>query len=60
MKKYKEAIPLSVIKPMIKGWDKERLKDWFDGKYRVYIPLINSLFSNEKVSLRIELEIKGV
>ena len=34
-----EALPLSTAKKYTKGWDKERVKAWFDGKYRAYMPL---------------------
>jgi hypothetical protein len=32
-----EALPLSVAKQFSKNWNKSRLKDWFNGKNRIYL-----------------------
>jgi len=34
-----EAIPLSMSKKYTNGWNKNRYNDWFEGKYRIYLPL---------------------
>ena len=37
-----EALKPSEYRPYVKGWDKAKWNDIFDGKYRLYIPLIGS------------------
>ncbi len=39
-KLLKEAIPLWLAKSYSKTWNKEKHKEWFNGKYRTYIPYI--------------------
>jgi len=61
LKYYLEAIPLSMIRPYIKGnKDKyvNRLKDWFDNKWRIYLPTNNSLNVSKNINNEIENEIK--
>lgn len=58
---FNEAIPLSKVRPYIKGEVKnykDRLKDWFDGKWRVYLKLQNKTISN-KIENALENEIKN-
>ena len=38
-----EALPLSVAKQYSKGWKKDRLKDWFGGKNRIYLNLSSTI-----------------
>jgi len=66
MRKYKsflskflllEAIPLSDIKKMIKGWDKNRHADWFNNKFRVYLPLEKSI-PKEELKSPVETDIE--
>lgn len=53
-----EAIELSKAKPYVKGWDKNRLKDWFDGKYRVYLDLEKGIPASKDIESELEKEIK--
>lgn len=41
-----EALKPSQYRPYVKGWDKSKWSDIFDGKYRLYLPLIDSDPSN--------------
>jgi len=62
LKYYLEAIPLSKVRPYIKGnKDKyvDRLKDWFDNKWRIYLPIDNSLNVSKDIESEIEKEIKN-
>jgi len=56
----REAIPLDIAKGLLKNWDKTRLADWFDGKNRVYVPLVKKVSDEEKVYSGIQLTIKDM
>jgi len=61
LKYYLETIPLSKVRPYIKGnKDKyvDRLKDWFDNKWRIYLPINDSLSASKDIENEIEKEIK--
>jgi hypothetical protein len=53
-----EAIPLSKVRPYLKGAEyKDRVNDWFDGKYRVYIKLNKSKSIGNDLKDSLESEI---
>jgi hypothetical protein len=58
VKQLNEAIPLSVAKFFAKDWDKSRLADWFDDKYRIYLPLSGSVEEEENAASGVELKVK--
>jgi len=56
-----ESIPLSLVKPYLKNNKKyyeERLKEWFDGKYRVYIPVEKESETEKNLNSELEKEIE--
>ena len=55
--KINEALKLSVAKEYRRGWNKERLADWFDGKFRSYVKLQTSQLKKTQATLILEYEI---
>lgn len=57
--KLQEKIPLSISKHYVKDWNKSRLSDWFDNKYRIYLPLKQeeSLLASLKSDLEKDIEL---
>jgi len=55
---FLEAIKLSKARKYVKDWDKDRLKDWFGGKYRVYIDLEKGKAASEDLESELEQEVK--
>ena len=53
-----EAIELSKARQYVKGWDKDRLKDWFDNKYRVYLDLEKGEAASKDIESELEQEVK--
>lgn len=56
-----ESIPLSLVKPYLKNNKKyydERLKGWFEGKYRVYIPVEKESETEKDLNSELEKEIE--
>ena len=45
--KLNEKLKLSTAKEYSKDWDKNRLSDWFDDKYRIYIPFVKTKIDEE-------------
>lgn len=42
LKILQEALRLSQYRPYVKKWNKNRYKEWFDGKYRLYFNVENN------------------
>jgi len=55
---FSEAIELSKAREYIKDWDKDRLKDWFGGKYRVYLDLEKKAAAAKDLESELEKEVK--
>ena len=53
-----EALPLSVAKQYSKGWNKDRLKDWFDGKSRIYLQLSSNVNLHPEKDNRIQNDVQ--
>lgn len=54
-----EALPLSVARKYIYNWDKQKFKDWFGSKYRIYIPLKQRLsFKHGSYQIKVSQELK--
>ena len=59
--KINEALPLNYAKQITKSVDwKARHDEWFGGKPRVYVPLVQKLSDEENVASGIELMIKDI
>ena len=58
---YLEALSLSRAKEYTRGWNKNRLKEWFGDEYRIYIPLNKDLIKITKspIQKKIEKELKN-
>ena len=54
-----EALPLSVAKQYSKGWNKDRLKDWFGGKSRVYLQLSSNVNLHPEKDNRIQNDVQS-
>lgn len=55
-----EALPLSVAKQFSKNWNKSRLKDWFNGKNRIYLQLVSNINIRLDHDSRIESDVQGL